>query len=92
MRVKANNLTEKPSAVLVNNEELPQGTDPPPTYKQSESLANMYVPPPHTISGTQTPLYWMDGNYWEVIKIFSFNESFDALSHKHFDYNLINYF
>lgn len=57
MRVKANNITEKPSAVLVQNEELPQGTDPPPTYRQSESLANMYVPPPSTISGNQTPLY-----------------------------------
>jgi hypothetical protein len=57
MRVKVNNLSEKPSAVLVNNEELPKGTDPPPTYKQSESLTNVYIPPPNTISGGQTPLY-----------------------------------
>ena len=57
MRVKANNLSEKPSAVLVNNEELPRGTDPPPTYRQSESLANVFVPKPTIISGNQTPLY-----------------------------------
>jgi len=54
MRVKAN-LSEAPSAILVNNEEIPKATDPP-TYSKSQ-LANMYGPTPKTFSSTQNPIY-----------------------------------
>ncbi|CAG2175762.1 unnamed protein product, partial [Oppiella nova] len=41
MKMSANNISEKPNAVLVNNEEIPKGTDPPPAYSP---------PQPNTIS------------------------------------------
>ncbi|XP_054156505.1 calcium channel flower-like [Oppia nitens] len=48
MRVNANTVvSEKPSAVLVQNEELPKGTDPPPAYtaytpQQSNTISGPY--------------------------------------------------
>jgi len=56
MREKANNLSQSPSAILVNNEELPKSTDPP-TYTRTPQLANMYVPPPKPINSMQGPVY-----------------------------------
>jgi len=48
MKMSANNISEKPNAVLVNNEEIPKGTDPPPAYSP---------PQPNTISSSQTMHY-----------------------------------
>ncbi|CAG2113071.1 unnamed protein product [Medioppia subpectinata] len=47
MRVSAT-LSEKPTAVLVHNEELPKGTEPPPAYSPQQ---------PNTISSSQTMHY-----------------------------------
>jgi hypothetical protein len=56
MRTKASNLSLSPSAVLVNNEELPKPTNPP-AYAKEAPTANMYVTQPKPIYSTQGPVY-----------------------------------
>jgi len=54
MRMKANNLSTSPSAILVNNEELPKSSEPA-MYTKPKAMGNMFASP--TINSTQAPVY-----------------------------------
>jgi len=55
MRMKAN-LSSSPSAILVNNEELPKPTEPP-AYSKPAALSNMFASQPINPNTPQAPVY-----------------------------------
>lgn len=57
MRAKANvNFSNSPSAILVNNEEVPKPTQPP-TSGLTGPLTDINIPQPQKMSYSQGPVY-----------------------------------